>query len=137
MMEIRLADIKDLDRLDKLDWHIDREVMKKKIQDFMVYVVTDEDNIVGWLRYGLIFDSIPYMNMLYFIKAYRRKGLGSRLVGCWEAEMNKKGYDLVFTSTQSDEDSQHFYRKIGYTDMGGILIPNQVPLELMLYKKIR
>lgn len=137
MMEIRLADTKDLDRLDKLDWHIDREVMKKKIQDFMVYVVTDEDNIVGWLRYGLIFDTIPYMNMLYFIEAYRRKGLGSKLVGYWEDEMKKKGYDMVFTSTQSDEDSQHFYRKMDYIDMGGILIPDQIPLELMLYKKIR
>ena len=136
MIKIRLAEIKDLDRLDELDWHIDRGVIKKNIQDSMIYVLTDEDIIVGWLRYGLIFDMIPLVNLLYFIDDYRRKGLGLKLVCYWEEEMNKAGYNMVFISTQSDEDSQHFLRKIGYTDMGGLLIPDQLPLELVLYKRL-
>ena len=30
------------------------------------------------------------------------------------------GYGMVLTSTQVDEDAQHFYRKLGYKDCGGL-----------------
>lgn len=35
--------------------------------------------------------------------------------------MKAKGYDMVLTSTQVDEEDQHFYRKLGYKDYGIIL----------------
>ena len=49
--------------------------------------------------------------------------------------MKNKGYECVLTSTQSNEEAQFFYRKLGYIDSGSLLLPNE-PLEIIFYKKI-
>ena len=57
----------------------------------------------------------------------------------WEADMIARGYDLVMTSTQSDEEAQHFYRKLGYKDCGGLTLPfpgYEQPTELILAKAL-
>lgn len=61
-----------------------------------------------------------------------------------EAEFAKKvrdrqGYDMVLTSTQVDEQAQHFYRKLGYKDCGGFVVDiegQEQPMELFLIKSI-
>lgn len=96
----------------------------------------DENNkIIGWLRYNYFWDNTPFMNMLYIIDNYRNKGIGKELVLFWENEMKKKGYELLMTSTQSNEGAQHFYRKLGYEDSGSLLLPNE-PLEIIFIKII-
>lgn len=50
--------------------------------------------------------------------------------------MAGEGHTLAMTSTLSNEGAQHFYRKMGYTDIGGFLIHNE-PLEILLIKTIR
>ena len=74
--------------------------------------------------------------MLYLLEEYRGKGYGTELVNFWEAAMREKGYDMVLTSTQSDERGQFFYRKNGYVDCGSLLLPGE-PLEIILLKRIR
>lgn len=76
-----------------------------------------------------------YDKLLYILEAYRGKGYGSRLVDFWEREMLKGRYKIVLTSTQSNEQAQFFYRKIGYRDCGSLLLPNE-PLEIILLKNI-
>ncbi|MEN6357829.1 MAG: GNAT family N-acetyltransferase [Armatimonadota bacterium] len=133
---IRLAVIDDLDFLLEHDQHIQRELMKCKILDSQVYIATTEaDGIVGWLRYGLFWDEIPFMNMLYFLEQHRRKGLGRQVVKQWEEDMRQLGYHMVLTSTQSNEDGQHFYRRLGYVDSGVLLLPNE-PAEIILQKDL-
>ena len=53
--------------------------------------------------------------------------------------MKSQGYGMLLTSTQVDEDAQHFYRKLGYKDCGGLIIDNpkyEQPMELFLSKII-
>ena len=53
--------------------------------------------------------------------------------------MKKAGYGMVMVSTQVDEQAQHFYRKLGYQDAGGLVITipgYEQPMELFLIKKI-
>ncbi|HOQ15965.1 MAG TPA: GNAT family N-acetyltransferase [Defluviitaleaceae bacterium] len=73
------------------------------------------------------------MNMLYIIDGYRGKGIGKKLVSYWEEKMRQEGYHYLMTSTLANEEAQHFYRKLGYKDIGGFLMPNE-PLEIMLIK---
>lgn len=40
----------------------------------------------------------------------------------WEQDMHPQGYDMVMVSTQVDETAQHFYRKLGYKDCGGLVM---------------
>ncbi|MBO4746850.1 MAG: hypothetical protein J5607_02140 [Clostridiales bacterium] len=58
----------------------------------------------------------------------------------WEYDMRNQGYEMVMTSTQEDEEAQHFYRKIGYKDCGGFTvdIPGyEQPMELIMMKDLR
>ena len=50
--------------------------------------------------------------------------------------MWSKGYNRVLTSTLSNEQAQFFYRKLGYTDAGAILLPDE-PLEIILLKNLK
>ena len=57
-----------------------------------------------------------------FCRNFRKKGYGKRLMAHWEADMKSKGYEITLTSTQVDENAQHFYRKLGYKDCGGLFL---------------
>jgi len=133
---IRIATIDDLEFVAAHDRHVTREVMARKIADARVYVISSEDeDIIGWLRYGLFWDSIPFMNMLFILEPHRRKGFGRQLVERWERDMREQGFDLVLTSTQSDEEAQHFYRRLGYVDAGVLLLPDE-PAEIIMRKQL-
>ena len=52
---------------------------------------------------------------------------------------DKQGYGMVMTSTQVDEDAQHFYRKLGYKDCGGFTVDihgYEQPMEMFMSKGI-
>jgi len=112
---IRYAEHNDFLQLKEHDKHIS----EIKIENKEVYVVEENGIIIGWLGYNLFWDCVPFMNIIYFLEEYRQKGIGKKLVKFWEGEMKQKGYDNVLTSTQSNEEAQHFYRKMGYTEIGG------------------
>ncbi len=133
---IRYADIQDLPVLKENDKHISEAELRNIIPAKRVFVMHKDDNFTGWLRFGLFWDNIPFMNMLYILDRYRRKGYGAELVSFWEKEMAKEGYTRVLTSTQSDEQSQFFYRKIGYTECGALLLPKE-PLEMFFIKDLK
>jgi len=58
----------------------------------------------------------------------------------WENEMRELGYNMVMTSTQADEQAQHFYRKLGYIDRGCLILDNTLfeqPQEILMIKEFR
>ena len=68
---------------------------------------------------------------------HRGKGYASNAVKAWELEMKQQGFKMALISTQVDESAQHFYRKLGYVDCGGITFhdtPFHQPMELFLRK---
>lgn len=132
-MEIVCARVDDVDELIRYDQHITREVMSKKVAMGEVLVARVEGELVGELRFSFFWDLIPFMNLLFVKEAYRQQGIGSALVRRWEEEMAKQGYGHVMTSTLSNESAQHFYRKLGYLDAGGLLLPDE-PLEIIFHK---
>ncbi len=122
-----------------LDRHLGEEAFFRKVRDRMAYVLTRADRPVGILRYSLFWDSIPFCNMLYLAEGERGKGGGRTLMAHWEREMKAAGFGLAMTSTQSDEAAQHFYRKLGYRDCGGLMLPfpgYEQPMELILAKAL-
>ena len=62
------------------------------------------------------------------------------LIKYWENDMKSQGFRMLLTSTQVDENAQHFYRKLGYKDCGGLVIDipgYEQPMELFLIKSIK
>jgi ribosomal protein S18 acetylase RimI-like enzyme len=134
-MEIGFANGKDYGYLIANDRHVTPEMIRRKLEQNEIIVIRDDKQLLGWLRYGYFCDVIPFMNMLYVEEKHRRKGLGTRLVEFWENEMRKKGYDKVMTSSDSPEQGQHFYRKLGYRDCGALLLPDE-SLEIIFLKSL-
>ncbi len=132
-MVIRQARMNDSPWLAKHDRHLSEEAVETKIERGEIYVA-EGDDIVGWLRFSLFWDFIPFMNMLFVLEPFRGQGIGSALTDHWEEEMIRRGYPDLMTSTLSDELAQHFYRKRGYRDIGGFIMPGEA-LELLLFKK--
>ncbi|MFL0248043.1 GNAT family N-acetyltransferase [Candidatus Clostridium stratigraminis] len=118
------------------DRHVSKQLIKNKLKEKEILIAKDPDNkVIGWLRYNYFWDNTPFMNMLYLNETYRNQGIGKELVEFWENKMKSKGYELVMTSTLSNEQAQHFYRKLGYKDSGSILL-NDEPLEIIFTKSI-
>ncbi len=131
---IRYAQRSDLRALAALDKHVSEDELKRVIDSRRI-IVYESDGIVGWLRFGLFWDELPFMNMLFVIERERGKGCGTALCDFWENEMRSHGYKLALTSTLSNENAQHFYRKRGYKDCGSLILPNE-PLEIILLKEL-
>lgn len=117
-MKIRIANAEDLAILLQYDRHVSRETLKKKLADGRILIAQEKGTLVGWLRYGLFWDEIPFMNLLYVLEEHQNQGFGTALVRAWERQMLDAGYDKVMTSTLEQETAQHFYRKLGYRDLG-------------------
>ena len=138
-MMIRYVQEKDRDFWFKLDRHLSEAEFHKKIRDKMGYVLLENDIPIGLLRYNLFWDNTPFCTMLFIDWEYQHQGFGRDLMEYWEKDMKSSGYGMIMTSTQVDEEAQHFYRKLGYKDAGGLLIDlpgYEQPMEMFMIKAI-
>ena len=131
----RMASTSDLPFLGE----VDRRVSPKDLADLVsagrVMVVEVDGVVVGFLRWGLFWDQVPFMNLLWVLPDWRGQGVGTTLVDAWERSQRAAGHSLVLTSTMSTERSQHLYRRLGYVDSGAVLLPDE-PAELILRKPL-
>ena len=121
------------------DRHIARDELIQKIANRRCYALRENGAVIGVMRYNLFWDNLPFLTMICLGEAARGKGYGRRAMERWEADMRALGYPCVMTSTQADEDAQHFYRKLGYRDAGCLILdrpPLKQPAELFLIKEL-
>jgi len=110
-----------------------------KVRDKRCYILRKDDKPIGIMRFNLIFDFVPFLSLMWLEESCRGKGYGTEAMAYWEDEMRSQGHKMIMISTQVDEDGQHFYRKLGYKDMGAIVIdisPYQQPLEMFMGKAL-
>ncbi len=135
MIEIRYMQVFDKAFWYTLDKHLPKEEYDLKVRDKRGYVLLNNGTPIGILRYSFFWDNTPFCTLLYIANEYQRQGYGKKLMEHWENDMKANGYSFVLTSTQADEQAQHFYRKIGYRDCGSLILPAE-PTELFLMKEI-
>lgn len=140
MTEIKFVTNEDKAFWYTLDGHLSIEQFELKVRDKMGYVIFEDGNPAGILRYNLFWDNIPFCTMLFIDWNAQKNGYGKKLMEHWESDMKSKGYGMVMVSTRVDESAQHFYRKLGYKECGGFTmeIPGyEQPMEMIMTKKIR
>ncbi len=139
MTEIRYIQQEDKDFWYSLDKHLPIPEFEDKVRNHRGYVLLEDDKPIGLLRYNLFWDNTPFCTMLFVDWDSQGKGYGRLLINHWEADMQSQGYGMLLTSTQVDENAQHFYRKLGYKDCGGFVIdiPKYAqPMEMFFIKSI-
>ena len=139
MFQIRGLKKEDKDFWYTLDRHLPEAEFIKKVADKRGYVIFDDEKPIGIFRFNMFWDNIPFLTMIYIDFSYHKKGYGRKAMEFWETEMAGLGYKMVMTSTQADEEAQHFYRKLGYKDSGCLVldIPGfEQPLEMFMIKAI-
>lgn len=134
-MIIRTANPADLPFLVEHDRHVAPAELDSIIRLGRILIIETGGAPVGWLRWNLFWDNTPFMNMLYLLDGHRMQGHGRALVCHWEQLLRESGYSTAMTSTQANEAAQHFYRHLGYRDVGGFLQDDE-PYELILTKKL-
>ena len=138
-MLIRYAQLNDKTEWFRLDRHLPEAGFEEKIRNKQGYVLTEDDKVIGVLRYNLFWDNTPFCTMLFIADGYRGRGYGKQMMVHWERDMKSLDYGMLMTSTQVDEEAQHFYRKLGYKDCGGFVVDvpgYEQPMEMIMIKAI-
>lgn len=136
-MEIKIVTDQDKEFVMSIDKHIDDISYANRVYTKSGYVIWEKDRRIGIILHCVIWDRIPFMNLIWLSEEHRGKGFGRGTILAWEEEMKNRGYRMVLISTQVDEDAQYLYRKLGYIDCGGWVFcntPFDQPMELFLRK---
>ena len=107
------------------------EILAAQVQRGQLRIIEHQSAPIGFLKFSVLWETLPFIEVLVIVDQKRRRGSGSAAVRDWEAEMRRSGFELVLTSTQSDESAQSFWRKLGYGDCGILCRPRQ-PAEIFL-----
>lgn len=137
-MQVRCMEKKDRDFVLRMDRHVDEAGYDKRVYCQSGYVLWEDAVPVGLMHYSVLWDKLPFLNLLIVDEAYRNRGFATQALAFWEDDMRRQGYKMVLLSTQADETAQNLYRRLGYKDCGGLVLENtpmDQPMELF-FKKV-
>jgi GNAT superfamily N-acetyltransferase len=131
----RAATDSDLPFLGKVDRHVSHQVQADLVSLGRVMVAEVDGVAVGCLRWGMFWDEVPFMNLVWVIPERRGQGVGTTLIEAWERSQAAAGHTMVLTSTVSAERAQHLYRRLGHVDSGALVLPDEAA-ELLFRKSL-
>jgi ribosomal protein S18 acetylase RimI-like enzyme len=137
-MELKVVTEYDKEFVMSIDKHVDDVAYASRVYTKSGYVIWVGDERAGIISHCILWDNLPFMNLLFVKEEYRHKGYAKQAIISWENEMKKRGYKMTLISTQVDEGAQHLYRKLGYVDCGGLVFHNtpfDQPME-MFFRKV-
>ena len=136
-MELKLVTDSDKEFVMSIDKYIDDTGYSNRVYTKSGYVIWEENQRVGIMAHCILWDNLPFLNLIFVKEEYRNKGFAKKAIIYWENEMKNQGYKMTLISTQVDEKAQHLYRKLGYIDCGGLVFQNtpfDQPMELFFRK---
>lgn len=137
MFNISCVTENDKDFWISIDKHATKESLDIKIYGKLGYVIYDNNTPIGIMHYCLLWDSMPFLSLIYIEQKYRKSGFGKSAMGFWEKDMKRKGFKMVLISAQVNEEAQFFYRKLEYKECGGLILndcPLEQPMEMFMSK---
>lgn len=123
-----------------IDSHVNELGFHNRVFTKTGYIMWENEIPVGILHYCVLWDNLPFLNFIFVKEDYRHKSFASQAMQQWEEDMKQQGYKMLLISTQVDETAQHFYRKTGYVDCGGLLLNNppfEQSMEMFMQKVIQ
>lgn len=137
-MEMKVVTDNDKEFVMSIDKHVNDISFKNRVYTKSGYIMWEGNQRIGLIMHCVLWDNLPFMNLIFVEDEYRGKGYAKQAITSWENEMKNQGYKMTLTSTQVDEKAQHVYRKLGYIDCGGLVFNNtpfDQPME-MFFRKV-
>ena len=141
MVTLQISEPCDAEMIKEFDFYIPEERLREKLERSPeeVLLIKDGDCTAGVLRWGYLWDYIPYLYFMHVRPEFRGRGYAAEALRLWEEKMAAAGFDAALCSIPTDDAAQHFYRKMGYRETGALSIPFGAfaqPMEILFIKRI-
>lgn len=118
-VNVRLAENKDIDRLSLLDRWPSKETWKRKINNGEVIVLAVDCEVVGLLRYSVLWTTVPFIGLIYIEDKFQKKGYSRKLLEFTRDYLKKCGYVALLSSSQTNEpEPQAWHKHVGFRTNG-------------------
>ncbi len=137
-MDIRYGQESDFGWLQEHDKDVNPEWINRCLHLGEYIIAVDGQDRKGLLRFSMFWGTIPYMDLIWVLKAYRQHGIGSGLFHFWEREMKKRGAKTLMTSSMMNEpEPQVWHERNGFTKCGQLTFgQQQQTLEVFFVKDL-
>lgn len=134
-MIIRKATLKDVHEIDKFDvFGGDR---KEEIEKDEVLVAVIDEKIAGYMTHNRSFYARPFAQFVCVSECFRKKGAAKALYAEAEKIYTEEGDELIFSSTEDDNDIMlGFFERNGWV-RSGIIHNIQRQAELVFVKRLK
>jgi GNAT superfamily N-acetyltransferase len=115
----RLANDADLPKLQQLDPWPKEHIWKQKIMCSEVIVLELNNEVIGLLRYDLLWTTVPFIGLIEIEAAHRGKGYSRLMLEFLKQHLREQGYIALLSSSQTDEPTpQNWHRHMGFKSNG-------------------
>lgn len=132
---IRLAEAPDIVQLIKIDPSPKEVALVLKIVAKEVIVLVIDEEIVGVIRYAVLWTTVPFMGLIWIKETYRKKGYSLLLLDFLKNHLRQQGFVSLLSSSQTDEpEPQAWHRRIGFKSNGIIENINDDDVGEIVYR---
>ena len=116
---VRFAGPEDLEWCVVEDMHVTEKVIRNKIVNDEIIVVELDGQLIGYIRLEYLWSTTPYMGLIFVIDAYRKEGIGRKMMDFLEDHLRTHGHDKLMSSSQANEpEPQAWHRAVGFEECG-------------------
>ncbi|MBN2230058.1 MAG: GNAT family N-acetyltransferase [Candidatus Thorarchaeota archaeon] len=133
---VRFAEPQDLEWCVVEDDSVTEQVTRNKIVNDEIIVGEIDGQLIGYVRLEYLWSKIAYIGMLFVEEAYRRAGVGRKMLNFLENHLKEYGHDVFYSSSQADEpEAQAWHRGNGFTECGMINGLNEGGIGEVFFRK--
>jgi GNAT superfamily N-acetyltransferase len=116
---VRLANDADKPKLQQLDSWPKERIWKQKIICNEVIVLELNSEVIGLIRYEVLWTTVPFMGLIEIEEAHRGKGYSKLLLEFLKQHLRDQGYVALLSSSQTDEPTpQNWHRHMRFKSNG-------------------
>lgn len=117
--QVITAQDRHFDSCYRFDQFNKQEVLREKINRNLVYIAVLDNKVVGYFRWDMFWNRIPYLCLIKVDKKSRSKGIGTKLLSTWQEELKTSGYTFCLSSSQVNEpEAVDWHFKRGFKEIG-------------------
>lgn len=131
----RNASLSDLPFVQSMAAGVTSEILEAHGSSGRFRIIEVNGRAVGFFKSYMLWERVPFIEIIMISESERRCGVGTRAVRHWENEMRPRGFNVAALSTQEQDAAQHFWHMLGYEVCGRLSILGR-PVELFMQRSL-